>query len=377
MATSAYLDEFCALARAAAQGILSALAEGPADATTARLALERLGDMRRAGRGALPELAAWAEQAPEHLLDEILEQAEAEARSWLLPVGPVSLAEEAEHGVLAFALQRRDETASLQSALTHLMLPRGRSPVALTHWSALCATLRRVDAQLAATVPRQLAEDLLGLRLCLSQSGDWRSQLQPALGPAHDETSLDGLELPADFGEPDDELVFDYLSTGALYKYIEGYAAANPSFAQELADAFDALQEEGELSNTLIPRRWRQNFAGRAQEPLVFPLGPLKLAAADAKAATIARFELGTLPGLAADVDALLELAGGVWSLRLEVGAGALTRVALNEHVVTQANADESWSLSVQRSDGPLRLVVEDATGAVFETTLRVEPTAS
>jgi hypothetical protein len=337
-----------------------------------------LGDLSRAGRSALPELATWAQQASEQLLDESLAQVQDEARGWLLPEARVSLVGDAEHGQLAFTLQRRDETASLQSALMQLMLQRGRSPVALTHWTALCATLRLVDARLVATVPRQLADDLLGLRLCLAQPGDWLSRLEPDFSSGEDDAPFADVPLPADLGEPDDELVFAYLSTGALYKYIEGYAAANPDFAQGLAVAFDTLRDEGELGSALIPRRWRRHFAGRTQEPLVYSLGPLRLAAADSKTvASSASFKLGTLPGLAVDVGAVLELTDGVWTLRLEVGEGALARVVLGEQVSTQANADESWSLSVPQSTGPLHLLVEDTTGAVFEETLRAEPPTS
>jgi hypothetical protein len=384
MATNAYLEDFRRLARAAARGVAQALRDAPTDSTTARLALERVGDLMRCDGGVPSALATWTAHASEDLLDGAVREAEVEAREWPLPEEWTALGtadEEADHGSLAYVLQRRDETESLCVGVLRAMLTRGRSPVALGAWQPLKATLRDVDSRLEAVVSRRLAEHLLGARVCLGSVGDWVSRLADEDGGTVEASpGLGLLQLPTDVGEPSDSVVVDYLRHGRLYRYVETYAAENPAFAEELAGAFDTLLEEGELGQALIPRRWRKNHAGGAGRAVDYDLGPLRLAAAQDDTVASATIELGALPGLAADVDASLQLSAGVWTLHLVVGddgrSAALKAVQLNGVLRTEPESDGDWRVQAPHS-GEVELRVEDTTGAVFKERIRVDSSGS
>jgi hypothetical protein len=237
-----------------------------------------------------------------------------------------------------------------------------------------------VDERIAVAIPEALVHQLLGLRLCLQRAGDWSMHLaatQPSRSVEATEATaneLGDLRLPTGFGEPDDALVFDYVQSGALSKYVEGYAEAHPDFADDLASTIDALKTEGELGHALAPRRWRGRYAHEIGVPLRFELPPLALAAADPETSKARiTLELGLLPGLAAEVDAELSLSAGEWTLALEVGQGELTRVALNDVEGSAPNNDGSWTLRAPRTGADIRVRVEDSTGATLEETLRVE----
>jgi hypothetical protein len=380
MATSSYLEDFRALARAAARGVAHALRDAPGDPATARLALERVGDLMRCDTAVPSELAAWSAQASEDILDGVVRDAEAEARDWPLPEGWTALGasdDDADLGSLAHVLQRRDEIESLCDAVVRAMLVRGRSPAALGGWTGLEAILREVDGRLAAVVSRPLTEHLLGARVCLVRDRGWVSCLRDEGG----ENTLNlsgghgGAPLPADVGEPSDAIVFDYLTRGRLYRYVEAYAAQNPAFAEELAGAYDTLQEEGELGQALIPRRWRKDYAGGRGSAVTYGLGPVRLAAAADDSNSSATIELGTLPGLQAEVDAELELSAGMWTLHVVVahdaGPRGLKAVRLNDVEQTQPDGDGAWRVRAPHS-AELELRVEDATGAVFIERLRI-----
>lgn len=385
MATRSYREEFRTLARPAARGVARALREAPADPATVRLALERIGDLMRCDATVPSELAAWSAQASEDLLDGAVRDAEAEARDWPLPEGWTALGasdDDSDLGTLAHVLQRRDEVESLCDAVVRSMLIRGRAPVALGGWTGLKASLHAVDARLAAAVSRPLAEHLLGARVCLVRDRGWVSCLRDeggesglALSEGHGPAPL-----PADIGEPSDAIVFDYLNRGRLYRYVEAYAAQNPGFAEELAGAYDTLQDEGELGQALVPRRWRKNYAGGQGSAVAYDLGPVRLAAAADESTPPATIGLGALPGLHVEVDAELRLSAGVWTLHVMVdrdpGLCTLKAVRLNGVEQTQPDDDGAWRVRAPHSP-ELELRVEDGTGAVFTERLRVGTSGS
>jgi hypothetical protein len=378
MATRSYLEDFRALARASARGVAQALRDAPADPATARLALERVGDLMRCDAAAPSELVAWSAQATEDLLDGAVRDADAEARDWPLPEAWTALDasdDDDDLGSLAHVLQRRDEAESLCDAVVRAMLLRGRSPVALGGWTGLKAMLREVDGRFAATVSRPLAEHLLGARVCLVRDRGWLSCLRDEGGESSVELPKGHVAapLPADVGEPSDAIVLDYLTRGRLYRYVEAYAAQNPAFAEELAGAYDTLQEEGELGHALIPRRWRKDYAGGRGSAVVYDLGPVRLAAASDETVTSKTIRLGALPGLEAEVDGTLQLSAGVWTLHLVVDSDScgLKAVRLNDVERTDPDSDGAWRVQAPYS-AELELRVEDATGAVFSERIRV-----
>jgi hypothetical protein len=380
MATSAYLEEFRALTLAATQGLEQALRTDPTHELTSRLALERFGDLVRSEALVPEKLGAWAFSLSEDLISECVRGAGAEAKTWPLPESRLSWPESEEsdgEGSLAFVLQRRDQIESMREGIVKVLLGRGRSPASVNEWSILSETLRQVDARLVETVPRQFAEHLLGIRMCLGRAGDWVSRLvdeaQNASLASESSSELDGMQLPTDYGEPSDEVVNDYISTGAMYRYVEGYALKNPEFAEDLASIIDTLKEEGELGTAFSPRKWRKNYAGGEKVAVVYELAPARLAAADEQISESSQaLKLGSLPGLAADVDARLSLSAGMWRLTLEVGSGKLTKVQLNEHSQSQPEADGSWRLEAPLSGHELRLRVEDSSGALFDERIQV-----
>lgn len=392
MASNPGLEQFRSLTVAAVTGLLEVLGEEPGAVPTSVLALERLGDLLRARSTVPPALRAWSRDLSEAVLAHCLSAIEHEASEWRLPRGVIARGddESADAGDVGLDLvvQRRDEVESFVLAVRGVLLERGRSPVEVPHWSALQATLAQVDEQLAATTTPASVQELLGLRRCLVDRHSWVNRLHvslgedassaPALARVHHlpfgKASLLDVPLPLDLGEPDDQAVYNYLDNGALYRYVEGYAAANPEFAEQLAATFDALNEEGELSDAIIPRRWRRDYAGKCADAVGYSV-PLNLAAADdGQKAHRVNLKLGPLPGLTAETDAGLSLSAGQWTLRVEVSNGTLTRVQMNERVATQANANGSWLLTVEASGGdanePVRLRVEDADGSVFEETI-------
>jgi hypothetical protein len=69
----------------------------------------------------------------------------------------------------------------------------------------------------------------------------------------------DPLELPDEIvreAVPDDDIVLAYVTRGAMARYVEGLAAKNAAFREELEACIDGLEEAGE-SVSAAARAWR------------------------------------------------------------------------------------------------------------------------
>jgi len=85
--------------------------------------------------------------------------------------------------------------------------------------------------------------------------------------PPRDDPKVNGKDphegpLPDAFASgavPDDEAVTGYVLRGALVRYVEGVAARNRRFADELAACIDGLVEAGETIDEAA-RRWKASF---------------------------------------------------------------------------------------------------------------------
>lgn len=398
MGSKLYRDQVCDAALAALAGLETAV-KASSEAPTAVLAavLERTGDLQRLQQPPPPWCTPYLRTTSEADLGRVLSAYLGECSRWPVPEdrvdltdtgqrsasGPVDNAASAadedrapSHGALALALGRRDEIESARMVLTQLTLKRGHAPVLLDGWSELAGALHAWQSTLSAVLDRGGAELLLAERVALSARHSWLMQLPEAVAEnaaADNSGTSDSFVRVYGGGEPDDTCLDGYLRSGELQRYVEGYAASSPTFAETLAETISSLRDVGELGTALAPRRWLKHYEKRAHEPTALSLPRGRLAAADRPLEPEPdEIDLGAIAGLATAVNASLRVTGRRVLLIVDAD-GELREVRLGGAVARSAAADGSWQAEATLDAGPLRIRIEDCRGGVFEDVLALD----
>jgi hypothetical protein len=175
---------------------------------------------------------------------------------------------------------------------------------------------------------------------------------------------------------PSNEVVHAYVHDGAMRLYVEGMAARDPDFAEELAGWIDAVAEVGG-PRSLAARRWRAQAGGAVptRSPKAYDVQPalMALAAASPGATRPVRqvITIGALPDFPAE--ASLELTPGRVHLHVFPSA-PLACVALGGAESRRAGDDGTWSVTTTLDPGALRLRIEATDGRLFEDELELVP---
>lgn len=372
MGSDAYRDELRDMTRALLAGLERAK-DGTGGDETALLQsiLECVGDLRRLEEPIPPWCSDWLAKVPEAGIRAALVRYQAELDQ--LPV-PTAAPPPSEDGPgdegLSFAFARRDQVESALRSVTEWSLRRGRAPVLLPEWSAVLTSARNWEEAIGAVLDRATAESLLSVRIAIVEDDGWLSRL-----PEADSTNAEADQAPdaSDFGAlgaPDDSVLDQYLSRGVMQRYVEGYAAASPDFAESLAENIETLADLGELGDALVPRRWLKRYRGT---PIRYAGPPLRLAAADTDATDKAhRIALGQLPGLAGTVYASIEIVAESATLHVDADDGIVKRVSFGGVELDHPNDDGAWSVQCIRGSGALKLRIEDSEGGVFDEELEL-----
>jgi hypothetical protein len=331
--------------------------------------LEAWGDAMRLGVPMSDALRKWVAPVEGRTLGTVVGERSEEVETWALP--QPGHAPGSEH--LSFTLLRRDQTESLISALSRLVLGRSELPKDIPGFETLSERLAEFDRALSEVVDRLTAGELLGPRVALQGGGGWYAALRLPEVASEDRPPEPGI------GEeilPDDELVERYVSQGALRKYIEAAAAGHADFAEDLAATIDAFLEQ-DLVVSLVAAHWRKRH--RAQPAATEPLRAVFQADARAAAATREleplppqRWELGPVPGLSVDAEAVLVFRDA--ALELRVFGEGLLRVALGGTEGRPSEAGDTWTARVALEPGQtsVPILVEDARGGRFDETLSI-----
>jgi len=130
-----------------------------------------------------------------------------------------------------------------------------------------------VEAALAKNDDPARGDDLRRAATRIAMQRGWafssalpRSPVAPAAADPDAEPPSSPLMLSADvlaMGVPTDEVVLAYVQKGELARYVEGVAAANEAFAEELRGTIDALTTARETVGS-VARAWRGTDASVA-----------------------------------------------------------------------------------------------------------------
>jgi len=381
MASNAYREQVRNAALAALAGLQAAARDERHDAVVLAAVLERAGDLQRLDEPIPEWCRKWLAAASEATLDAVVAAYSTEMAAWAVPQARVDLAGLSARGDespgdegFGFVLRRRDELESATVAILNVSLKRGRAPVQLPSWSAMKTAMHSWDAAIGEVLDRSTAEDLLVERVVLVGRHGWIERLPPppVTESKADDDAVRAFDEADSFGEPDNVTLEAYLSSGAMQKYVEGYADRAAEFAEKLAEMIDTLKELGELSDALVPRRWHRQYRKAPKEALPYAAPIDRLAAADSEEPMQAhRIDLGAIPGLATLTDARLEVTGDELMLRV-YSDGALREVRLGDAVARHEHADNSWVARCPYSAGVVRFRIEDAEGGVFEEHLDI-----
>ncbi len=351
---------------AALRGVERDLSRAVENAEWLQIPLARVGDALRLGLELSRPLRAWlGGLAPEELKGALASMTE-EAASWSLPTRPVG---EDEDPILTTVLRRRDEAESLRAAVRRAAQPKGHVAQSWSEYVALSAALSTADDGIRRVVTRARVTELLGARAAMRPTWADAFDEEPDEEPSTDEGDLP-LGVAATVRLADEDIA-RYVTRGALSRLVEGMAAANGQFAEELAECIDGLLEARE-EVAWVARRWRKAAPIRCErDPLVLRSVPaVRLAAASAPVVSseATLVHLWTLSPL--DAEACVELTPREVVLVVFPGEDPLLRLELADRVCTAADEDGVWRVRLALPSGPVTVRVVGADGRVFASEL-------
>jgi hypothetical protein len=380
MATDPYLTAQRGETRALVQGLEGALRAGAiADAGCVQDVLERIGDVIRLGELSPAALLQWIAQQERRAIADAIVRAAAEADAWTLPDSGSEVMEDEGFG---FTLRRRDEVQSFVVGLTRAAIARNESLSSYEAFAALEVTLAGFDESLAAVCSRLQAEAFLGSRLALQTDAGWFAQLRDEVADVEPDADGGSVVLPVNEA-PSVRDLEAYVATGALLRYVEGFAARDAAFSDELSELISALLQLGEQvgfsARRFLQRQQRAQSGTQIADTSYRFAGDRRLAAAtEPVVVEQVRRDLGRLP----DLQAVAQLIATGDRIELEVFADEpLARISLGDEVtmqpVQEADGVWTWSLAVTLVPGvhALRVTVRAPDGRGLDDTLHIELT--
>jgi hypothetical protein len=352
---------------AAVEGLAQALGP-PASVEPPLLAavLERVGDVLRLPAPVPAAVRGWCRALNREQLGRALDVIADECARW-----PRVTATERD-GEAAFAIRRRDEAESASVALTWICLEHGWSPAEIPGLDRCLEGLANYDHELAHTIDRDTAEALLADRALLLEPSGWTVALaEPTIGDPAATPDLNPALLTR---PPSDQVVQEYLTSGAHQLRVEGCAQRSPAFATELADCFDTLAAMGE-KRSLAARVWHKRHSRPVADfdPVAYVIEPgffgLAAASSTETEPETSIIALGPLPGFPAE--ATLEVSPGRVTLFV-FAAVPLIRVELATATATQPDAEDRWSVATALAPGALPIRITAADGRIFEERLEL-----
>jgi len=356
-------------AQAALRSVASALRDDFTDAGLLATQLAIYGDALRLILDAPAALRRWTERLPVEAIHAAVLALTDESSRWATP-GPRRGA--ALDDALAAVVRRRDEMESVITAIRRICIARHIPLDDVASLGPFETALATKDRLLADVLTRRELVAMLGVRA--ANGTTWATSFPEAsIDGASDSDSDRGVDNAwKDAGRrtasPSNEVVTRYITRGVMSRYVEGVAAANAAFAEELASSIEGLKESGETV-ALVPRRWMR-ASGRSGAD-AFEVPPRRAAAATAAETT--RLEttevlLGTLVPL--DAEARLVVSATNITLDVYPGAMALASVTFGETTVTRAASSGEWCVVIPRPTAPVLLRVLGADGDEFSEPL-------
>jgi len=364
--------------RVALAGVEDALRGGPVPAALLAAPLAVVGDALRLGLELPRAIRKWMEKLSVPELREVLSALAAEIVAWSLPeVGAGDVADDAG---LAFVVRRRDQVESVACAVRRVVLPRSTSLAERVELAALEAVLRGIDGRLGALLSRPAVVRLLGARAALGPA--WADGFAERGGDSGEPEGTTTASAAAwaeavRSGAPCDEAVTAYAQSGALARYVEGFAAEDADFAVELAASIDGLIEAREDVG-LVARRWRKRCTTlpAARDPLrLAEIPALSLAASTTVESPVARRAIRLGPLAPVDAEARLLLTPREVSVQVFEGRdGAVQSVQLGASVAHRPAAGAPWVVTIAVPEDAVSLRVAGEGDIEFVETLSFGP---
>jgi hypothetical protein len=346
---------------AALSGVANALSSGRSELLLTPLA--RVGDALRLGLEVPVAVRRWFDAVPRDDLRAALLALVEETADWNLPTE--SVGDDADP-LFTSVLRRRDEAESIRAAVRRILLPKNDAPEDIDEFNALSTVLLTIDETLRRLATRSRIVELLGTRAAMQPT--WADDF--ADDAAGSETPPGELSVPGEVLKsfvPRDEEVARYVARGALSRYIQGAAAANPDFAEEVAACIDALIAARE-DVSFVARLWRKQCRVSLEtDPLSLRAVPARRYAAASREGTETVtnvVHLGALSPL--DAEARVEVTSTEASFEIFPGVAPLARVDVDGKVRTEPDADGAWRVVVAIRPEPVRLHVVAADGRSF-----------
>jgi hypothetical protein len=253
--------ELLTLARAATHDALGEITRAPSEAAPAPAdlltPLARYGDALRVSVPIPDDVRRWTGTLSPDTLEAVAMALVEEAATW-----PLSMTAWDDDPSLAFVVRRRDEAESVRQAVVSIVVRR--SPHALACVDSVDAALAATDLRLAEHLDRAAIERLLGERAGFDPT--WADDFAGAAASTleRETAQADSPEAALDYAlgmRPSPQAIQAYLFQGALVRTIEGVAARDREFADDLADEIRATLDDGE---SLAPaaRAWFETRQG-------------------------------------------------------------------------------------------------------------------
>lgn len=370
MDSDLYRQELLAQTKAALDVILS---DPPVkwSAEQLGLALERLGDLLRLDEGLAETTSRLARTSDGRFLASVAHSRHEEARQWNLPdAGPVT-----DSDVLEFVVTRRDETESFVVGLLRVAMARTpKIPLAdIAGTNELLRALETFDSALSRIASRQVVESALGIRVALQKGRSWLDRLSEGVAERQENEKSEAFDW-LQFGAPPEEATTDrYIRKGLGASYVEGWAAREKAYAEDLADTIDVLKDCDEVIS-LKAAVWRKRKApvpSQIGPTLLFPGVIQQAAAADVEeedASAVQTVELGPLPRVRAEAE--VTYTKGHLTLRV-YAEETLERCEVNGEAA-QPDAEGCWLVQLPATPGTStwHLLVVGESGSRFEENL-------
>jgi hypothetical protein len=359
---------------AALRGLGAALPSGEIPPVSLLVPLAVIGDSLRLGLEISGSIRRWTDGIRRADLAAALAALIEETATWSLP-DPENAAVEGDP-VFALVLRRRDEADSIRLAIRRICIPKGIDPYGVPEFVQLADVLARLDETLQVMASRDDVARLLGDRAAMQPKWADGFRDEAEATNCSELSAEQWTEAVAQTSPPSDEVIATYVNRGVLNRYVEGVAAGNEGFAEELAACIDALLDARENVG-LVARRWRKHArVASVTDPLQFEVVPAtRLAAATGHGSELVETELrlGVLPPLDA-VARIVVTSQGV-TVFVSEDEKAIERLEMGNAIATSPTEPGYWTLVLSPVPrGPVSLRVLGADGAEFAEELEFLP---